>query len=208
MAIPAHNVVLWTGFARAVLTGVALLAVLCLTIVACGGRGSEDESPPAEPTPAPPPPIGSPGAPGGSNEARASHTATLMPEGTILAVAGNGRDRDLTSVESFDPATGLWTLAAPLSQARQAHTATLLADGRLVVAGGSASARATSSTEIYDPTAGSWTIAAPMAVPRAHHTATLLHDGRLLVTGGSAETLAHRQHRDLRPFLRHMDSGP
>ena len=66
--------------------------------------------------------------------ARASHTATLLPNGKVL-VAGGGVPR-LASAELYDPASGTWTATGSLATARYAHTATLLPNGKVLVAGG------------------------------------------------------------------------
>ena len=164
----------------------ALCTFATILAVSCGTDNSEVGEPPEPtPTPAPEPPPGSPGAPGSSNEPRANHTATLMPDGAILAVAGSRVDRELASVESFDPQTGIWTLVSSIGMAREGHTATLLPDGRALVAGGAFKLRAMSSVEIYDPASDSWTDAAPMNEARSEHTATLLPDGTVLVAGGA-----------------------
>ena len=80
----------------------------------------------------------------------------------------------LSSAEIYDPATGMWTVVAPLSEGRFAHTATTLADGRVLVAFGSAGfGNAFQTAEVYDPVRGTWT-SAPGAI-QAHygHTASL-----------------------------------
>ena len=127
--------------------------VACDTIPAADTESEIEETVSSAPTPKPQ--IGSPDAPGSSIEARTEHTATLMPDGTILAVAGAGDDDELTSAEYYDPSTGLWTLVGPISEARAGHTATLLADGRvLIVAGGGGVGSVTPTTELYDPRLG------------------------------------------------------
>lgn len=68
---------------------------------------------------------------------RTKHTATLLPDGTVLvvggntAVAGRGDDRpeDLVGAEVYDPAAGTWAPAAPPGYVRSGHTATLLRAG-------------------------------------------------------------------------------
>ena len=118
---------------------------------------------------------------------RTQHTATLLPNGTVLVASGQTNNTDLTpSAEIFDPGTGLWTVTGSLIAARALHTATLLANGTVLVAGGANSAldAILSSAEIYDPSAGTWRSAASMLVARVSHTATLLPSGKVLVAGG------------------------
>ena len=54
-------------------------------------------------------------ATGSMFEARDAHTATLLPNGTVL-VAGGGAGRiTVTSAEIYDPATGTFTAAGDIS---------------------------------------------------------------------------------------------
>ena len=72
-------------------------------------------------------------------------TGVTMADGSVLAVGGNSSgnllvDLDATVLEPerWDPATGQWTVMAPMSRARQYHSVSmLLPDGRVWVAGGS-----------------------------------------------------------------------
>jgi hypothetical protein len=69
---------------------------------------------------------------------RSGHTATLLPDGTVL-IAGGGCGYECSSAaatELYDPAGGSFSLTTDLSTPRISHTATLLADGRVLVAGG------------------------------------------------------------------------
>jgi WD40 repeat protein len=109
------------------------------------------------------------------------HTATLLPDGTVLVVD--------VSAELYDPATGSWT-ATKNPTTTFAVRATLLADGRVLGVGlvtvGTAQG---SSVEVYDPASGSWTAAGGKGTPpyRNGFTATLLADGRVLVAGGFSD---------------------
>ena len=65
-------------------------------------------------------------------EARAGHTATLLPNGTVL-VAGV----DATA-EVYNPSTGSFSTTGAMETARTGHSATLLLNGKVLVAGGGA----------------------------------------------------------------------
>jgi hypothetical protein len=69
------------------------------------------------------------------------HTATLLPDGTVL-VAG-------PTPQLYDPARGTWSVTAAMIQPRQAHTATLLPDGTVLVAGGDTGDSKLASAERY-----------------------------------------------------------
>ena len=75
-------------------------------------------------------------------EVRHTHTATLLPDGTVLVTGGDGgmteagETINLASTELYDPASGTWTAAASMELARRWHSATLLPDGAVLVAGG------------------------------------------------------------------------
>lgn len=133
------------------------------------------------------PTSGSSTATGPLIEARAAHTATLLPDGTVLAAGGfNGNDY-LASAEIYDLSQGTWAGASNMGAARAFDTATLLPDGRVLVAGGIGSLRldVLASGELYDSQAGSWSLTAPLHAARAYATATLLDHGDVLVQGGS-----------------------
>jgi N-acetylneuraminic acid mutarotase len=125
-------------------------------------------------------------------EARANHTATLLPDGKVLVVGGGSGGFDLlASAELYDPGNGSWTTTGKMNEARTGHTATLLPDGKVLVAGGFSgisndSVAYTGLVELYDPGTGSWTVTGSMIEARQGHTATLLRDGKVLVAGGGS----------------------
>lgn len=119
--------------------------------------------------------------------ARAAHTATLLPDGTLLLVGGFAAGEEaLASAERFDPRERSFTPVEAMSVARQSHTATLLPDGRVLIAGGF-NGEYLDSAELFDPATGRFTPSGRMREARSGHGALLLPDGRVLVVGGTGK---------------------
>lgn len=136
--------------------------------------------------------------------ARSHHTATLLPDGTVLVVGGENQKYLVeASAEIYDPATDSWS--APRAQpvaSRSRHTATLLPSGFVLIAGGfdivSGLLTPSNTAELYDPvlhtstTGGVTTVTggrdftATTAMAFAHdgQSATRLPDGRVVIVGG------------------------
>jgi hypothetical protein len=120
------------------------------------------------------------------------HSATLLPDGTVLAAGGwhanNGRIEGSAVV--YDPTDDTWTAADDLLEERGGHTATLLGDGTVLVTGGFGSGprpcgNILATAERFDPVNRTWSPAQSMAWVRFGHQATSLVDGSVLVTGGT-----------------------
>jgi hypothetical protein len=77
--------------------------------------------------------------------ARTFHTATLLPNGTVL-IAGGGNEN--STAEVYDPATGAFSITGGMEIGRSGHTATLLPNGSVLVAGGGIFA-GLASAELY-----------------------------------------------------------
>jgi N-acetylneuraminic acid mutarotase len=127
---------------------------------------------------------------------RGRHTATLLPNGTVLVAGGFMMNNvtALNSAELYNPQLGTWSNTGSMAISRAGHTATLLPNGRVLVAGGlnynnsSGIGIVLSSAELYDPVSGSWSSIPSMSTAREFHTATLLPNGKVLVAGGSDST--------------------
>ncbi len=109
------------------------------------------------------------------NQARSSHTATLLPDGDLLIAGGSG----LRSAEVYDVAAQTWTPTGSMAQVHAGHTATLLTNGTVLVVGGGPK-----EAERYDLTTGTWSSGGMLSINRVGHTATLLTNGTVLVVGG------------------------
>ena len=140
---------------------------------------------------------------------RAYHSATLLPNGQVLAAGGYDSVEGVTgagsgpasgpalaSAELYDPSTGTWSAAGSMTRPRALFTATLLGTGNVIAIGGddgngdaygtSTYSRASGSAtaELYDAAAGSWASVSKPAESRALQIAVLLPDAQVLVAGG------------------------
>lgn len=125
---------------------------------------------------------------GRMHEMRASHTATVLPNGKVLIVGGFKKVQTFgqeysNTAELYDPHTRSFAPAGTLKVARCGHTATLLESGEVLIVGGS-NGQLLSSAELYDSRKGVFTLIGGMSVAREGHTATLLKNGKVLIVGG------------------------
>lgn len=124
--------------------------------------------------------------------ARAVQTETALADGQVLVAGGcTVPGCDLGSpgsdtAETFDPATGRFTVTGRMHGSRDDHVAVLLRDGRVLLAGGwgASAAGPLNTTELYDPKARTFAEGPRLGVARAAITAALLRDGRVLLAGG------------------------
>ena len=90
------------------------------------------------------------------NVARAYHTTTLLPSGSVLVAGGQGgaATPNLASAEIFNPGTDSnpsFSSTGSLVTARRSHATVLLPDGTVFVVGGNGNSGPLSSAEIYYP---------------------------------------------------------
>ena len=137
-------------------------------------------------------------------DARVFHVAAALADG-VLAAGGKTRygscelgedcHDPAAAAEVYDPASGVWSAAAPMSVPRQCAGAISLDDGRVLVAGGALVTNAAllerggtgdelRTAEVYDPGANTWSAVGATEIERHCPVAVRLPDGRALLTGG------------------------
>src|SRR5688572_22861811 len=118
-------------------------------------------------------------------EPRASHSATALPDGTLLVAGGFRKAADGVSqqyaatTEIVDPVAGTVKAGPALATARAGHSATTLGDGRVLLAGGWNAGGVLRSAELFDPATG--TVTAVVAELRSEeHTSELQSQSNLV----------------------------
>lgn len=123
------------------------------------------------------------------------HTATLLPNGTVLIAAGQDQvagPQTHPVAELYDPQSGTFSMTDSLTEDRSGHTATLLSNGQVLIVGGiqtttPGSGIALRTCEFYDTSTGTFSPTQDMGGYRgSSHSATLLNNGLVLVAGGSS----------------------
>ncbi|HZX94657.1 MAG TPA: putative Ig domain-containing protein, partial [Myxococcales bacterium] len=128
---------------------------------------------------------------GTMNGRRASHTATLLPDGRVVLVGGQSQQGSVgwqRTTDIYDPGTLSWSAGTNMTGSRIGHTADLLANGKVLVAGGNGSA-SPASAALFDPTtnggAGSWKpVSNNLTNGRYEHRSVMLGNGKVLVVAG------------------------
>lgn len=125
------------------------------------------------------------------HELRAAHSATLLPNGKVLIVAGFRKGADTYSqlysrtAELYDPVSRKFSFTGSIQVARCGQTATLLPGGDVLITGGNNDTPRLASAELYHSSTGTWTRLPDMLAGREGHRAILLNNGKVLIIGGT-----------------------
>jgi Ca2+-binding RTX toxin-like protein len=89
------------------------------------------------------------------NFARARQGAMLLQDGRVMVVAGFPATQ---TTEIYDPATNVWSFAAPLTPTgnRFNYAYTVMPNGKVLVASGIAAGMPVRNTDEYDPATNTW----------------------------------------------------
>ena len=116
---------------------------------------------------------------------RAYHSATLLADGRVLIVGGNGTATN--SAEIFDPASSSFSAIAAPTGPRRTHGAVRLDDGRVLLAGGTGNS---GTAEFFDPATQTFSALPAMAASFGFWSVIdRMSDGRIYLYSDGASQL-------------------
>lgn len=119
--------------------------------------------------------------------------SAVGPDGKVYVVGGrstNSNNRELASLEIYDPLTDTWATGSAMPTARIALSAVFGSNGRLYAIGGltdDLTGTHTNIVEEYNPTTNTWLTKQPLNYSRYAHGAVKGLDGSIYVGGGSPQ---------------------
>ncbi len=136
---------------------------------------------------------------------RAGHTATLLPDGTVLVAGGVTEDYAVhDSTEIYDPQSDSFSDGPHMLFERAHHKAVALEDGRVFICEAD-----DVKTEMYHPTTRSFSPGPDMLTVRYTVVAFLLPDGRVLITGSEdASSPKNNKTEIFDPVTNRITAGP
>ena len=128
---------------------------------------------------------------GSLNIGRFGHSATLLPDGRVMALGGTttediGPSQQVQTAEVYDPATGKFHFLGYTALGRGLHALTLLNNGRYLLVGGyNQNDSPTGTSEFFDSVARAAAPGPDMSDWRIRATAVRLNSGEVLIIGGN-----------------------
>lgn len=122
---------------------------------------------------------------------RSSHTADVLPDGSVLFVGSgihysSGIECPGSICQTMERwSNGEFVEAGKLIFDRNSHTASLLPDGSVLVVGGASSCSGDECKTVERWSNGNFTVAGSLPAAMGDHTSSVLPDGSVLVVGGS-----------------------
>jgi hypothetical protein len=112
---------------------------------------------------------------------------TMLKDGRILAVSGDGGGFATAVSETYNPATGTWTQTGNVNQPREDFGLVTLNNGKALITGGTDSTASTdyAATEIYNPATGRWRTTGALNTPRRNPVVVALSNGEVLAATGA-----------------------
>ena len=125
------------------------------------------------------------------NTPRYYAASVRLASGKVLVSGGQGPTwgaAALNTTELYDPNTGTWSVASPMSQPRYRHKTTLLGSGKVLVTGGyhSYSQHATTA-ELYDPATNTWSPAGDLGHDTYLSVPVRLYSGEVLLVNAGTQ---------------------
>jgi len=131
---------------------------------------------------------------GPPNKSRSFHTATLLPDGTVLVVGGNTNAANGNTSEIYDPSTEIFTNSGNMVTQRLFQRAILMQNGKVLITGGTWGGYSLRSAEVFDPSTGNFGELFDIGECGEYHTTTLLPNGNVLLVGGWFTGILNPQH--------------
>lgn len=134
-----------------------------------------------------------------ADPSRIEFEAVGLLDGRVLIILGRGDfGQALATAETYNPASGTFSVVGSMAENHEGGTATRLASGQVVVIGGLGGpydengphAGLNPIAELFSPATNQFSSTGAMAFPRLAHFATLRSDGTVLVSFGMHPLIA------------------
>ncbi len=104
--------------------------------------------------------------------------------GGVQGISGGNYNASIPDAASYNPATGAWTVLAPMWTGVRGAAGAYGQDGRVYVIGGINTSSALSLTQIYDPETNEWTNGSDIPTAVWEAKAVALGEDTIIVAGG------------------------